>query len=178
MGRPDYEYPAEHGRGDELSQAEQLTQAALEVGKRLNDLELKILAVHRLSEIESKRERLNEALSWLAQGERWAKDLQSLRELAWNMFRHGAVLLELGETTKAESSLKQSLAIASSWNEQRLIAHNQHKLAQVYLNTAQMQLAIHTGEAARDLYERLGMTQELIEVEQLLQELKEKGASA
>ena len=163
---------------NELSQAEQLTQAALEVGKRLNDLELKILAVHRLSEIESKRERLNEALSWLAQGERWAKDLQSLRELAWNMFRHGAVLLELGETTKAESSLKQSLAIASSWNEQRLIAHNQHKLAQVYLNTAQMQLAIHTGEAARDLYERLGMTQELIEVEQLLQELKEKGASA
>jgi hypothetical protein len=113
----------------------------------------------------------------LAQGERWAKELQSSRELAWNMFRRGALLLELGENNEAEFSLKQSLTIASSWNEQRLIAHNQHKLAQVYLNTAQIQLAIQTGEVARDLYERLGITQELTEVEQLLQELKVKSTS-
>ena len=168
---------------NELPQAKQWAQAALEVGKQLDDLELKILVVHRLSEIESKsetepkRERLNKALDWLAQGERWARELQSSRELAWTMFRRGSVLLELGETTEAEFSLKQSLAIASSWNEQRLIAHNQHKLAQVYLNTAQMQPAIQRGEVARDLYERLGMTQELTEVEQLLQELKGKDAS-
>jgi len=168
---------------NELSQAKQRAQAALEVGERLDDLELKILAASRLSEIETKsetepkRERLNKALVWLAQAEHWAEELRSSRELAWTMFRRGNVKLELGETTLAEFSLEQSLALANSWYEQRLIAHNQHKLAQVYLNKSQVQLAIQSGKSARDLYDRLGMIQELTEVEQLLQGLEGKEAS-
>ncbi len=159
---------------NQLFEGEQLALAALEIGNQLNDLELNILAVHRLSDIESKKGLFRNALSWLNQGEQWADELKSKRELAWNMYRRGAVLKQLGENDNAVLYLTKSLVISTSWNEYRLMAHNNHMLAQVYLDTTQVELAIQTCESARDLYERLGMTLELTEAEQLLQELKGK----
>jgi tetratricopeptide (TPR) repeat protein len=162
---------------NQLFEKEQLARDALEIGNQLNDLELNILAVHRLSDIESKKGQFSNALSWLDQGEQWADELKSKRELAWNMYRRGAVLKQLGETDDAVLYLTKSLVMSTSWNEHRLMAHNNHMLAQVYLDTTQVELAIQTCESARDLYERLGMTLELTEVEKLLHGLKVKYTS-
>ena len=68
----------------------------------------------------------------------------------------------------------QSLSMATSWNERHLMAYDKYRLAQVYLNINRLQLARQMAEEARDLYERLGMTERLAEVEELLQTLPEK----
>src|SRR6266702_3143451 len=51
------------------------------------------------------------------------------------------------------------------------MAHNKHMLVQANLETQQLQLALQMAEEARDLYERLGMTRHLVDIEELLQKL-------
>ncbi len=61
--------------------------------------------------------------------------------------------------------------MATFWNERRLMAHNKHLLSQVYLQTERLQLALQMAEEARELYERLGMTRDLADIEELLQKM-------
>lgn len=162
---------------NDLLKAEKLAETALEIGERLNDLELKIVAVHRLSKFECNRQQFNKALEWLDRAEQWCRELDSSRELAWNMYLRGTTLIQQGNVTAAEPFLMQSLNMATSWSEHRLIAHNEQSLAQVYMETAQMQLARQIAEKARDRYERLGMARNLVEVKELLRELLGKDTS-
>jgi hypothetical protein len=48
-----------------MCEAEQLGRVALEIGERLDNLELKFLAAHRLAEVASKRQHFDEALEWM-----------------------------------------------------------------------------------------------------------------
>ena len=162
---------------NDLQKAEKLAETALEIGERLNDLELKIVAVHRLSKFECNRQQFNKALEWLDRAEQWCRELDSSRELAWNMYLRGLTLIQQGNVIAAEPFLMQSLNMATAWGEYRLIAHNELSLAQVYMENAQMQLARQMAEKARDRYERLGMAKNLEEVKELLRELLRKDTS-
>ena len=156
---------------NDLQEAEKLAETALEIGERLNDPELKIVAVHRLSKFDCNRQQFNKALESLERAEQWCRELDSSRELAWNMYLRGTTLIQQGNVTAAEPFLMQSLNMATDWSEHRLIAHNKQCLAQVYSDTDQLLLALQMAKEAHDLYERLGMTVHLAEVEVLLQNL-------
>jgi tetratricopeptide (TPR) repeat protein len=152
-----------------LHEAEQTAKTMLKVGKSLTNLELKILAVYRLSEFEIGRLHSDKALKWLDKGDRWSKELGWSRGLAWNLYKRGIILAQQGNIAAAEPLLTRSLSMATSWNERRLVAFNKHRLAFVYLDMGRFELAYQTAEEARDLYERLGgMTMRLTEVEELL----------
>lgn len=155
-----------------LLEAEQVAKTMLELGEQIDNLELKVWAVYRLSGLASKKQMFDEALSWLDQAEIWCKELKWLRGLAWMMYRRGATLILQKNSMNAEQFLLQSLNMATSWNERRLIAYNKHLLIQVYMNTNRLQEAIQMAEESRDLYERLGMIRDLGEVDdELLPEL-------
>ncbi len=171
LGRIRHARSAVLSKQGHLKEAEQLAETILEIGERLDDLELKALAAYRLSEFESIRHHFDKALEWLDKGESWARELDWERQLAWNMYLRGATLIQKGDISAAEPFLVQSLDMAVSWNERRLIARNKYRLAQVYLNTGRLQLAFHAAKEARDLYERLGMVVKLNEVEEFLHKL-------
>jgi tetratricopeptide (TPR) repeat protein len=155
-----------------IPEAEKLARSLLEIGEQLNDRELKILAVHRLAQFETAKQQYDKALEWLARGEQWSRELNASHELAWNIYHQGATLIEQGNTTRAESYLIESLNMATSWGMNRLIAHNEHSLAQVYANNDRLQLALQMAENARDRYERLGMARDLAELKELIRKLQ------
>lgn len=154
-----------------LLKAEQLAERMLNIGERFNDPELKTWAAQHLCEFESKKQRFDNALAWLDRADMWCKELNWLRGLIWNSYFRGATLIEQGNITAAEPFLIESLNMATFWNERRLIALNKLSLAQIYLKTHQLQLAHQMAEEARDLFDRLGMTRKLVEVEELLRKL-------
>jgi Holliday junction resolvase-like predicted endonuclease len=79
------------------------------------------------------------------------------RQLAWNRYFRGMVLVQQGEVPAAEPFLIQSLNMAGSWGERKLIARNKQYLIAVYLHTGRRASALQTAREAYDLYERLGM---------------------
>jgi tetratricopeptide (TPR) repeat protein len=152
-----------------LSEAEQVISNTLEIGERLNDLELKFYASYRLSKFEAKKRHFSKGLKWVDQGETWSKELGWSRGLAWITYRRGDILIQQGNVMAAEPFLMQSLTMASSWNERHLIAQIKYYLALVYSNTHRLQLARQMAEEAYDLCDRLGMTKELVQAGKLLQ---------
>lgn len=174
LGRIEHARSAILSNQGKLLEAEQMATEILEIGERLKDLELKALAAYRLAECEGIRSHFDEALVWLDKGERWSRELDWERQLAWNLQLRGTMLIQQGAPDEAEQYLIQSLRMATSWNERRLIARNQYRLAQVYVETNRIQLALQASQKARDLYERLGMADRLAEVEKLQQKLPQK----
>jgi tetratricopeptide (TPR) repeat protein len=160
-------------RSGDMLTAEQLAVKVLENGERLNDLELKILAAYRLSVFESNKHHFEEALEWLDRREQWCRELKWSRALAWTLYRRGTTLIEQGNTTLADVPLKQSLEMATPWNDRHLIARNQLSLALVFAATGQFPNALQAAENACDLYERLGMTGKLAEANAILQQLQD-----
>lgn len=178
LGRIEHARSAILSNQGNLLEAEQMATVILEIGERLKDLELKALAAYRLAEFEAVRLHFDEALAWLDKGEQWSRELDWERQLAWNLQLRGTMLIQRGVPEAAEQYLIQSLRMATSWNERRLIARNQYHLAQVYVATNRLQLALQASQKARDLYERLGMVDRLAQVEQFLQKLPQKVKSA
>ncbi|HEU5226897.1 MAG TPA: NB-ARC domain-containing protein [Ktedonobacteraceae bacterium] len=174
LGRIEHARSAILSNQGKLPEAEQMATMILEIGERLKDLELKALAAYRLAEFEAIRLHFDEALVWLDKGEQWSGELDWERQLAWNLQLRGTILIQQGTLTAAESYLIQSLRMATSWNERRLIARNQYHLAQVYVDTNRLQLAFRATQEARDLYERLGMADRQAEVEEFLHKLPQK----
>lgn len=177
LGRAAYIRSTILSKQGHLLEAEQLVREMLEVGERLNSLELKASAAYRFSEFEAKKLAFDKSLQWLEQGDQWCGELGWKRQLAWNLYLQGTILLMRRDTTASEQSLMQSLDMATSWSERRLMAHNKHRLAQVYADTGRLQLALQTAEEARDLCERLGVAVELAEVEELLRTLPGKNGN-
>jgi tetratricopeptide (TPR) repeat protein len=155
-------------------EAEQFARRMLEIGERHNNLELKTLASSQLSRFASAKGQFDEALEWLERGEKWAKESGWTRGLAWLLYRRGTTLIQQGNAAVAERFLMQSLNMATSWSERRLIANDKLRCAQVYLETGQLQLALEMAKEAHNLCERLGMAVEVAEVEELLRTLSEK----
>jgi len=167
-----------------LMEAEQLAETILEKGERLEEkgerlegLELQNLAASRLAECESKKQQFDKALEWLNRSERWCRELNWERGLAWNMYRRGAILIQQGNSAIAETFLTKSLSLATSWSDRRLMVYNKYCLAQVYAETGQIGLARQMAEEARDLCERLGMITELAEAEELLGKLPRRNGN-
>ena len=158
-----------------LVEAERAIETTLRIGEQFNDLQMKAWAVQQLSTLESHKQRFDQALEWLDRGDTWCREVDWSRGLAWIMYRRGTILIQQGNTVDAESLLEQSLSKAVSWSERRLIAHNKYSLAQVYALTNRVQLARQTAKEAYNLYERLGMTVKLTEVEELLRTLPGDG---
>jgi tetratricopeptide (TPR) repeat protein len=154
-----------------LPEAEQVARMTLEKAERLNNVELKILAAYRLADLEAQKQQVDKALEWLDRGEQWCKETSLSHELAWNMYLRGVILIQRGDLAAAELFLTRSLNLTTTWSGQRLIANDKYRLAQVYSETGQIQLALQMAEEAHDLYERLGMAAKLAPVEALLRKL-------
>lgn len=148
-------------------EAEQLARKVLEIGGRINNLELLILASYRLSLIAATKGQFDKAQEWLNQCEQWVTTLKWTRRMAWIAYYRGALLLQQQDPIAAEPFLIQSLQMATTWNERRLLALDNHLLAQVYSTLGQTDLSYERAERAHDLCERLGMTVELAQVELL-----------
>jgi predicted negative regulator of RcsB-dependent stress response len=156
---------------DRIEEAELQAGTLLEIGEQLNNLELKNLAASRLVECASKTQQFDKALEWLDQGEKWCRELNWKRGLAWHMYRRGTILARQEKSIMAEPSFVQSLTMATSWNDRRLMAYNKYRLVQIYAHSGQISLACKAAEEARDLCERLGMSVELASIEKLLRNL-------
>lgn len=156
-----------------LKETERVARTILEIGERLNDLELKARAAQRLAESEAAQQQFDKALEWLDQSEKWCSGVGWSRGLAWNAHLRGKILIRQGNAAAAEPFLIQSQDMATSWGERRLVTYNKHRRAEVYLVTGQLQLAFQIAEEARDLCERLGLVRKLAQVEELLLVLQE-----
>lgn len=154
-----------------LLEAEQVAAAMLERAERLNNMELKIQAAYRLAGLESQKQHADKALEWLDRGKQWCEEANSSEGLAWNMYLRGVILMQQGDPAAAEPFLTQSLNLATSWDGHHLMANDKYRLAQVFSETGQLQLALQMAEEARDLYERLGMVTRLPQLETLLGKL-------
>ncbi|HJT56318.1 MAG TPA: NB-ARC domain-containing protein [Ktedonobacteraceae bacterium] len=156
-------------RQGRMQEAEQIAQAMWDNGNQSASLELKILAVYRLAQCALKRGQFDKALEWLDQSEVWCRKLCWSRRLAWNMHLRGVTLSQQGNIPAAEPFLLESLHMAVSWKEHYLVALNKHSLTEVYAEADRLHLALQMVEEAHNLYERLGATEELEQVEALLQ---------
>jgi tetratricopeptide (TPR) repeat protein len=157
-----------------LLETEQVAASMLERADRLNNTELKIQAAYRLADLESQKQHADKALEWLDRGKQWCEEANSSEGLAWNMYLRGIVLIQRGDPAAAEPFLIQSLNLVTIWNGDYLMANDKYRLAQVYSETGQLQLALQMAEEAHDLYERLGVLPRLSQVETLLGELRRK----
>lgn len=157
--------------------AEQLAKTVLELGRKVGNTELKILGTYRIALLEAKKEQFDNAVACLDQCDQWCAELGWKRRSAWILYYRGVILTQQGKMHAAEISLKQSLHMALSWNERRLIALNKVELARVYWDTQQMQSASQMAQEAHDICERLGMALESTK-EELLQKLLEKDENA
>jgi len=155
-------------------EGERVAKTVLGIGERLNNLELKVWASQKLAEVESKNQHFEEALQWLDQTEKWCLELEWSRQLAWITYDRASILIQQGSTSDSEPLLILSLNWAITCSDRRLIAGNKYHLALVYLETNRLEIAFDVADEARDLYERIGMTNELAEVEAFLQMLQGK----
>ncbi len=146
-------------RQGKLPEAIQLAQAMFEIGKQIQDVELKVFAAHRLSAFACEQKRFEEALCLLADAEEWAREGHWSRGLAWTLYHRGNTLIQQEAFEDAEPSLVQSLEMAISWGERRLIAYNKHCLAKVYCAANRTGMASRAAAEAQDLFERLGIDQ-------------------
>ncbi len=157
-----------------LLEAERVAASMLERAERLNNMELKIQAAYRLAGFESQKQHADKALEWLDRGKQWCEEANSSEGLAWNMYLRGVVLTQQGDPAAAEPLLIQSLNLVTIWQGDYLMANDKYRLAQVYSETGQLQLALQMAEEAYDLYDRLGVATRLARVETLLQKLRRK----
>ncbi|MDQ2809119.1 MAG: effector-associated domain EAD1-containing protein [Chloroflexota bacterium] len=156
---------------DRVKEAGERAQYALEIGKDLVDQELWSLASYEMSRNAAKNQRLEEALSWLDEDEKHSREIGWNRGLAWNRYRRGDYQVQLSNVNLAELFFAESLQMASSWEERRLIALNKYRLAQIYASTNRLDRARETAEEGRDICERMGMFVEQKDLEELLQTL-------
>lgn len=84
--------------------------------------------------------------------------------------------MQQGNALNAEPFLTESLRLATSWNEQYLIALNKQSLTQVYAEADRLHSAFQMAAEAHELYEQLGMEKELEQVKELSQILSRKTA--
>lgn len=80
--------------------------------------------------------------------------------------------MQRGDPAAAEPFLIQSLNLVTIWHGDYLMANDKYRLAQVYSETGQLELAFQMAEEAYDLYEWLGSLTKLSQVETLLGELR------
>lgn len=160
-----------------FEEAEELSKKVLEIGNRLNEVELKILSTEQLATLEAMKQHYDKALAWLDVSDPWCQEQNWSRQLAWNSYFRGSTLVQQGEALAAEPFLVRSLEMATSWGERRLIARNKERLIQVYADTERLQLAIYTAQETYDLYERLGMLSDAAPIKDVLQTLQGKDIS-
>jgi tetratricopeptide (TPR) repeat protein/GTPase SAR1 family protein len=141
----------------QFEEAKTISQKVLDIGNQENEVELKILSTEQLATLIAIEQQYNEALALLDTSDLWCREQNWPRKRAWNNHFRGSILIQRGETLAAEPFLMDSLEIASSWGERRLIARNKELLIQVYANTGRLPLAAYTAQETYDLYERLGM---------------------
>ena len=67
------------------------------------------------------------------------------------MYLRGVVLIQRGDPAAAESFLIQSLNLVTIWHGDYLMANDKYRLAQVYSETSQLQIALQMTEEAHDL---------------------------
>src|SRR5205823_1287653 len=91
-----------------LLEGEQVAKTVKELGDRLNNMELKVWAYQRLAQFESKKHQFDKAVEWLDQAERWCKELNWSRELAWTTSDRTSILMQQGNVTAAETLLEES----------------------------------------------------------------------
>ena len=155
----------------QFAEAEALAQRMLEVGERCGDLDFLVVAAYRFEAIARNRGDMPQAFHWIDRAEIWARSLKSPRRLAGVLYRRAADLVRIGQFAQAEPYLLQALEINSSLGECRFIAYDHQRLAEVYSATGRLILAWQSAQEARGIFERLGITSGVVEMDDFIQRL-------
>jgi tetratricopeptide (TPR) repeat protein len=157
----------------EIREAEQLAQGARQLGEQEHHTRLKSTGAMRLSECEAKKGNYAEALHWLDRAEEDIAGEGLSRHQSWIASFRGYYLLRQGRPAEAIPHLEQVLATRSTWGDRRGEAHSKHHLALAYAALGQTDTAKQYAGEAQDLYERLGITSEVIKTDSLLRSLEQ-----
>jgi tetratricopeptide (TPR) repeat protein len=151
---------------------EELTDKMLEISTRLDNVYLKTSANRWLFELESNRKNVDQAQAYLLQSEQLAKQLGWSRELSYIIYRRGCLFLNQANYPAAEQFFMQSMEMATSWEDRRLLAHCKSRLGQLYTFTNRRLLADQMNQEARDLYERMGLTDRAEKITSFMRQLQ------
>lgn len=155
----------------ETEEAERLAHGARRLGAQENHARLKSTGAMRLSECEAKKRNYAEALRWLDRAEEDISGEGLSRHQSWITSLRGYYLLRQGRPAEAIPHLAKVLETRSVWGDRRGEAHSKHHLALAYAALGQAAIAKQYAIEAQDLYERLGITSEVIKTDALLRNL-------
>ena len=158
----------EHG---DLVQAEALAARGLAIAEKLGDCYAMARSTEALAAIEAYKGNFDEALEWTKKGEIWAQENRAAQRYPAILYRRGVILIRQGRYEEAEAPLLKALELQSQQKAIHHVALAKYRLAEVYANTNRSRLARLYAQEARDLYERLGMTERQAAAEKLLQDL-------
>ncbi|MEO1632453.1 MAG: hypothetical protein AAFU38_16915, partial [Bacteroidota bacterium] len=129
---------------------------------------------YRHSEIHAARSDYDAALARLQPAEELANQLQSTRLKAHVLHRRSAVLMASGEYDQAEPVLLKSLELDTSRGELRYVANDLFALAKVYKQKQEPEeVVLRFAHDANQLYQRLGMVEQIEESASLIQEIED-----
>ena len=165
--------PMQQGKTDEVSkifaEAELWANRLLEEADRTKDLHLKYLGAIRSADIKAEQKEFEQALHWAEIAEQCALEMKATRVIANVLTRRGSILYYQGKYVEAERHLLKSLALRQHLGLRRHIAVDKQRLARVYIDMGNSQLARQYAHEAMDVFEQLGMirlysfTQKLLE---------------
>ena len=154
-----------------FAESERLLQSLQQIAEETGDPQLLYLSAYRHSELETEKQNYDTAIEWIDEAEKWVRQLGSQRFLGKMLHWRGAIKARQNDFIEAEKNLLRALDLHMSWKGYRYVAYDKHRLAIVYALSGKEQSARRYAEEARNLYNRLGLAQNVGEVERLLRNL-------
>ena len=154
-------------RGD-LLQSEALARRELALARQLNDPYAMVQAAEGLPRSKPRGATSTKPRNGLTKVNSGRNRHTDHGDIPAILYRKAVNLMKQGRYEEAEAPLLVALELNSRWKGTQYIALDKFRLAEVYANTDRPHLARRYAEEARDLYERLGMTERQIAAEQLL----------
>lgn len=155
-----------------IDEAEKLVHKVMEMGVKLNNTRLKTLAAVRLSNISAKKQHFDEALTLLKQAKQWANQMDWYQMQAFIEHTSGLNSLEQLNYKDAEDAFIRSMEIAISLGDRRREAFCKEQLVKIYLVTGRYILARQVAEEARDIFERIGISENHNKMNSLIRQLQ------
>ena len=159
---------------DELDKAEEMFKKSLESSEKIGLLEEMANAYNNLGVVYQKRGKLDKAEEMHKKALEINKRNGSLDGMAISYGDLGLIYRKKGELDKAEDMHKKSLGIEIRIGRLEGIASEYCNLGWIYMKRGDLGNAREYWEKARDLYEKMGITNEVKKVEGWMEKIKEK----
>ena len=134
-------------------------------------LRLRVRLAERNARVEYRKGNIDKALDMANQVIELSKPTGESRSLAWGYYFRGTMLFKKKQYLEAESALNKCIKMGKVWEEQRLVAFSKRRLAWLYSATQRISLSRLTAEEAIEIFKRLDLKDEIIELEGLLKDL-------